>query len=84
MEEDFRLSVEADVEVLARLEERTRDCAAWWLPAEPEERRAELILEPDAAVCAMRLGGSLTGFVGDLGLGLTKPMPEVKLLEGET
>ena len=32
----------------------------------------------------MRLAGSLTGFVGDLGLGLTKPMPEVKLLEGET
>lgn len=28
MEEDFRLSVEAAVEVLARLEERTRDCAA--------------------------------------------------------
>lgn len=39
-----------------------------------------LVLEPDAAVWVVRLGGSLTGRVGDLGLGLTKPPGET--LEG--
>lgn len=31
------------------------------------------VFKPDAAVWVVRLGGSLTGRVGDLGLGLTKP-----------
>lgn len=39
-----------------------------------------LDLEPDAAVCVVRLGGSLTGRVGDFGLGLTNPPGEI--LEG--
>ena len=32
------------------------------------------VFEPDEAVCAVRDAGSLTGFVGDLGLGLWKPV----------
>lgn len=39
-----------------------------------------LVLEPDAVVWVVRLGGSLTGRVGDFGLGLTNPPGET--LEG--
>lgn len=35
-----------------------------------------LVLDPEAAVCVVRLAGSLTGRVGDFGLGLTKPPGE--------
>ena len=35
--------------------------------------RGELTLEPDEAVCVVRLAGSLTGRVGDLDLGLAAP-----------
>lgn len=31
-------------------------------------------MDPEDAVCAVREAGSLTGRVGDLGLGLTKPV----------
>lgn len=36
-----------------------------------------LDLEPEAVVWVVRLGGSLTGRVGDFGLGLTKPPGEI-------
>ena len=32
------------------------------------------VLEPEEAVCAIREAGSLTGRVGDFGLGFTKPV----------
>lgn len=35
-----------------------------------------LLLDPEAVVWVVRLGGSLTGRVGDFGLGLTKPAGE--------
>ena len=35
-----------------------------------------LVLDPEAVVWVVRLGGSLTGRVGDFGLGLTKPPGE--------
>lgn len=46
------------------------------LPLVREVVRAGFSLETDAAVCVVKLGGSLTGRVGDLTLGLTNPVPE--------
>lgn len=35
---------------------------------------AVAVLEPEEAVCAVRDAGNLTGLVGDLGFGFTKPV----------
>lgn len=69
----------AVVETLALLGERASESMVWITPlARDNDWRGALTLEPDAAVWVVRPAGSLTGRVGDLGLGLTNP-----LLEGD-
>jgi hypothetical protein len=82
--EGLRFNVEA-VE-LARLGDRDTvwsvgtECVVWRLP---DARLSDCllagagpvaVLDPEEAVCAVRDAGSLTGLVGDLGFGLTKPV----------
>ena len=55
------------------------DCKSWAFPdARLSDCRvgnaADVVLDPDDAVCAVREAGSFTGRVGDLGLGLTNPV----------
>lgn len=64
-------NLDAPIVPLALLEVR-----AWALPVcAVSEGRDALPLAPEEAVCAMSDGGKLTGFVGDLTLGLTNPVP---------
>jgi len=66
----------ATVDTLPLLGERPSDSAVWKLPLFLEsDCREGLTLEPDEAVCVVKPAGSLTGRVGDLGLGLTNPVP---------
>jgi hypothetical protein len=44
--------------------------------ARDKDWRGALTLPPDEVVCVVKLGGSLIGRVGDLTLGLTKPVVE--------
>jgi len=70
---------------LTRLGERGNpwlDCRLLTGCALPEARLSdcreggdpEAVLEPEDAVCAINEAGSLTGLVGDLGFGFTKPV----------
>ena len=71
--EDVRRRVD-EVEPLALLDERAEDRTLWGPVLVGD--LSPLVLEPEAAVCAVSDGGSLTGLVGDFGFGFTKPMPE--------
>lgn len=71
--DDVRRSVD-EVEPLALLDERAED-RTFWGPV-PVGDFSPLVLEPEAAVCAVSDDGSLMGLVGDFGFGFTKPMPE--------
>jgi hypothetical protein len=63
------------VEPLALLAGRPWASAGTVLPlARDKDWRGALTLEPDEAVCVVKPGGSLTGRVGDLTFGLTKPV----------
>lgn len=53
-------------DMLVLLAERARELACCAL--------SPWTLEPEAAVCVVRPGGSLTGLVGDLTFGLTNPV----------
>ncbi len=65
------------VEALALLGERPTGSIVWMVPLAREcDCRAALTLEPEAAVWVISPAGSRTGRVGDLGLGLTNPMPD--------
>jgi hypothetical protein len=63
----------AVVEMLARLAERPSG-ALGTLPARDRDSRGTLNFVAEAAVCVVSPGGSLTGRVGDLTLGLTNPV----------
>ncbi len=74
--EGFLVSPDLDV-VVARLGDRV--APAWTLPDALLRDcllggAAVAALDPDEAVCAVNDAGSLTGFVGDLGRGLWKPV----------
>ena len=77
----FTFKVDAEpptVELLARLRERVAEAweAPWTARKLPDWRdRDWRVFVAEEAVCVVKLEGSWTGRVGDLGLGFTKPMP---------
>lgn len=84
--EGLRVNVDFVVVVLARLGERVEAWCAWRELVDvmfPDARLRDCrgggtapvaVFEPDEAVCAVKEAGSLTGLVGDLGLGLWNPV----------